>query len=316
MIFRFIRAAFAAALFSFLSPSVVYGGEISVLSYNLWNYFVEGDYSKRVKPVDSRDAVAAAIAKSGADIVLVSEIGGANSMDDLKRRLSEHGAEYPFSTFMHGSDLTRALGVFAKFAPVEVQKLDPAYLLRPKKAPKSSKPNRVPVQRGFLHLVFERDGYRLHIVLAHLKSRIYHSVYSHSDMRRYEARLLRGVVSDILKKDPAANILVAGDFNDTKDSGAIAAIRGDTLKESMKLVDLRPLDADGCCWTHWWKREDSYGRIDYAFASPKLLPEIEKDKNRIVQMPFSWLKASDHRPIEVFIDTDLEKTQAKKPVSH
>jgi endonuclease/exonuclease/phosphatase family metal-dependent hydrolase len=126
-------------------------------------------------------------------------------------------------------------------------------------------------------------------------------------MRRYEARLLRKVISGIMKKEPGANVLVMGDMNDTFDSGAVAAVRGDALKEPMRLVDLRPVDSDGCCWTHWWRAQDSYGRIDYAFASKGLLPEIERGKNRIVHIPFSWLKASDHRPLEVFIDTDLEK---------
>ena len=125
-------------------------------------------------------------------------------------------------------------------------------------------------------------------------------------MRRYEARLLRGVVTGIMKKEPNANILVMGDLNDTRNSGPIAVIRGDKVKEELKLVDLRPKDSEGCCWTHWWRREDSYGRIDYAFVSKGLLPEIESGRNRIVHTPSFWLKASDHRPIEVFIDTKLE----------
>lgn len=283
-------------------------GEISVLSYNLWNYFVEGDYNKTLKPIGSKDAVADTIAQSGADIVLVSEVGGANSLADLKDRLAKRGSKYVFSASMFGSDPTRALGVLSKFAPVEVHRIDNlTYNLKPKRSSKDSKPHKLHVQRGFFHLVFERDGYRLHIVLAHLKARVSNPVYSSSDMRRDEARLLRQIVSGIMKKEPGANVLVMGDMNDTFDSGAISAVRGDGLKDSMRLVDLRPVDSDGCCWTHWWRRQDSYGRIDYAFVSKGLLPEVETAKNRIVHIPFSWLKASDHRPLEVFIDTDLEK---------
>ena len=301
------RGAITALLFALFHFSACCG-EISVLSYNLWNYFVEGDYNKTLKPVESRDAVADAISKSGADIVLVSEVGGANSIADLKKRLAKRGAKYVFTASMFGSDPTRALGVLSKFPPVESYRLDNlTYNLRPRKAPKSSKPHKLHVQRGFFHLVFEKDGYRLHIVLAHLKARVRNPVYSSSDMRRDEARLLRKIVSGIMGEESGANVLVMGDLNDTRDSGAIAAVRGDDLKESMRLVDLRPLDSDGCCWTHWWKRQDSYGRIDYAFASKGLMPEIEAEKNRIVHIPFSWLKASDHRPVEIFINTDLEK---------
>lgn len=281
--------------------------DITVVSYNLWNYFLKSDFGRHPKSEESKNAVADTIAKANPDIVLVSEIGGKEAMADLLGRLRQRGLEYPFSIVMHGSDPTRALGAFAKFKPVEIHKLNTlTYNLRSKKAPKSAKPDKVRVQRGFLHLVFVKKGYRLHIISAHLKARLYNRYYSHSDMRRNEARLLRSVVGEIMRKEPESNILVTGDFNDTRDSGTIATIRGDYGKKSLALVDLRPLDADGCCWTHWWRREDSYGRIDYAFASKTLVPEVLKEQVRITHIPAIWLKASDHRPLKIVIDTSLE----------
>ncbi len=309
MICRHLRVGFLAlALVSPWVVSTLDADEITVVSYNLWNYFIDNDAGRTPKPESSRDAVADTIAKANPDIVIVSEIGGEEAMADLLGRLRKRGVEYPFSIVMSAADSTRRLGAFAKFKPVEVRQLNTlTYNLKAKKASKYSKPDKVPVLRGFLHLVFVKQKYKLHVIAAHLKARLYNPHYSHSDMRRNEARLLRRIVIGIMSKQPNSNILVVGDLNDTRDSGTIATVRGDYGKKSLALVDLRPLDTDGCCWTHWWRRQDSYGRIDYAFVSKALLPEILRDKTRITHIPAIWLKASDHRPLRIVIDTSLER---------
>ena len=81
-------------------------------------------------------------------------------------------------------------------------------------------------------------------------------------------------------------------------------LRDDKKTPEKRLYDLRPADQSGLFWTHWWNRNDVYSRIDYAFASYALVPEIIRDKTKIVHLPEFWIFASDHRPILITLRTD------------
>ena len=289
----------ALCLFFFSHASFSTDGEISVMSYNLWNYFVRNGKHIKKKNEFSKEALVKTILSVSPDVLMFSELGGEKALADLMEHLKKAGGEYKFGRVMYGADKTRCLGVISKFPPLKIDEItDRFYQLRPKfnkKAPLES----VPIQRGFLYVVFQRNGYNLHVIEAHLKARLFHYRYNQTDMRRSEARQLRHVVDDILKSDPKANILVVGDFNDVYSSSSIAAIRGDHKK--LKLIDLKPKDKRNSTWTHWWKQEDEYGRIDYAFVTPGLLPEINRKKCRVVHLPDYWLYASDHRPLFIVV---------------
>ena len=281
---------------------------LKVVSFNVWNYFVKGERSSPVKDEKSRDAVASTIEVADPDIVILSEIGGQKSIKDLAERLKRDGIDYKYVDVMHGSDSWRYLGVLSKLKPVEVEKkTDLTYKIHPKKLPPGAMDN-VPVQRGFLHIIFQKDDYKLHIVGVHLKARLFNSRYNQTDMRRFEARLLRYFINDILKKEPEANLLVVGDFNDTFSSDPLTTIRGDKLKnESKKLTDLKLQDRWHNSWTHWWHSEDSYSRIDYSLASQGLIKEINFDKSKIIHIPSLWLIASDHRALLTVITAKDKK---------
>ena len=297
---------FVICLNLFLSAKLSAGDKtISVLSFNAWNYFVKGEKSSPVKNEVSRNAVAETIASADPDIIMLSEIGGLKSIQDLSERLHKLGLNYTYIDVMHGADSWRYLGILAKFAPIEVDKQkNLTYKLRPKNMPAGSV-DTIAVQRGFFHLIFKKDDYKLHIVSAHLKAKLFHPRYNHTDMRRSEARLLRYLVNDILKKDPNANLLVVGDLNDSYLSNPLQLLRGDTLKEdSKKLIDLKLRDKWENSWTHWWHSEDSYSRIDYALVSCGLLKEVDLKRSKIIHIPKLWLEASDHRPLMTVIKAE------------
>jgi len=276
---------------------------ISVMSFNVWNYFVKGEKSSPVKSEYSRNAVAATIASADPDIIMLSEIGGKKSIKDLSERLRKLGLYYKYSDVMHGADSWRYLGILAKFAPIKIDKQSNlTYKIHPKKLP-SGTLDTVAVQRGFFHLIFQKGDYKLHIISAHLKAKLFHPRYNQTDMRRLEARLLRYLVDDLLKKDPNINLLVVGDLNDSYISNPLKVLRGDTFKNGdKKLTDLKFYDRWHNSWTHWWNVEDSYSRIDYALASRELVKEIDLKKSRIVHIPKLWPVASDHRPIMTVIN--------------
>jgi endonuclease/exonuclease/phosphatase family metal-dependent hydrolase len=164
------------------------------------------------------------------------------------------------------------------------------------------------VSRGFLEVDLKINAdYTLTLLTAHLKSKRAVPHADEADMRLEEARLLREKVEDRLKADPNANIIVLGDFNDTKDSPAIKALEG---RGRTKLVDTRPAEPNGdntpaakpsydppsITWTYFYGVEDSYSRVDYIMISPGLATEWMPKQTRVLAVP-NWGLASDHRPI-------------------
>ena len=61
-------------------------------------------------------------------------------------------------------------------------------------------------------------------------------------MRLEEAKLLRETIDARLAANPEANLVVLGDFNDTKDSASTKAVIG---RGKLKLVDTRPAERNG-----------------------------------------------------------------------
>ena len=274
------------------------------MTYNLCNYFVATETGKP-KSDDSKKALIGMIKTANPDILFIVELGGEKSLEDLMENLKSAGCgDYIFSDEMTGEDESRHIGIISKYKPVKVDKKENLFYRIKPKGKETGYAEKVFVQRGFMHLVFEfEDNYRLHVVGAHLKSRLNHPRYIQTDMRRYEARLLRYLVNDIQEKEKDANILVVGDFNDIYSSDPLITIRAPEKTFKNRLYDLRPLDSSGLPWTHWWHSEDIYGRIDYAMASASLLPEINFDRTKVVNLRDYWMFASDHRPVFVTINT-------------
>ncbi len=269
--------------------------EIRVAVYNVENYFIaEGEHRRKLKAEPDIQALLRMVVAADADVLMLCEVGGAESLADLAARLRAAGHPYPYTEYFGHGDSVIGLGMLARLRPAAVlPRGDLAYSIRPKREflPLET----VPVQRGFLHAVFDADGYRLHVVMAHLKSRIFHPRYHQTDMRRYEARLLRHYADEILRAEPEANLLVMGDFNDTADSDPLTILRAASRPSGQRLYDLRPADPMGLFWTHWWHQQDIYGRIDYLLASHAVLPEIVPEGTRIVHLADAWMAASDHR---------------------
>ena len=103
-------------------------------------------------------------------------------------------------------------------------------------------------------------------------------------MRRHEAVLLREHVENILESAPQTNLLLYGDFNDTKNEQPIKVIQG-RFGDKNYLRDLWLQDADGYRFTYYWSFADSYDRIDFAFINDGLWPEVETKKSFLAKRP-------------------------------
>lgn len=261
---------------------------IRVMVYNVYNFMPLS--TTQIKTPESRDAVAEIIHRTGPEILVLVEMGGDEAVQEIRDLLKTKGTDYPFATVVHAYDKVRNLAVLSKFSPVETK--------HDESSSYNLKGQRIRVRRGFAHCVFKwENGYALHLLGAHLKSKHFDRL-GQTDMRRYEARLLRYRFNDIIKEDPDANVLVVGDMNDTPDSSPISTLCGRRYKQERQLFDLRPVDQHNMAWTYLWDAADSYTRIDYALVSYPLLPEIALEATSI---PFfaDWYIASDHRPIIV-----------------
>lgn len=263
-------------------------GEFSVMTYNLWRFSYEDrdrDGQKdNFKPDDQIEALVGVIRRAHPDVLAVQEMGDADSFAILENRLKKAGLDYPHTEHFTLPDATVGLGVLSRFPIVARNPItNETYTIGSEE---------LPVQRGFLNVDIEvNKAYRFRLLVAHLKSKLYHPL-GHTEMRRNEARLLNKHVRRMLNANPELNLVVVGDMNDNITSAAVRELIG----APPYLVDLRPSDHVGDIWSHFWEFQETYERIDYIFVSEAMLPEVVADKCHVVRDPAGH-QASDHRPV-------------------
>ncbi len=265
-------------------------GEFTVMTFNLHQYALaapEGAAdSLAAKPSEETAAIVEAIRQVAPDILAVQEMGDPRAWDNFKLRLREAGLDYfNDEEYLRQDPADLNLALLSRF-PIanRMAHTDDAYTIGP---------TRFPVRRGFIEVDLEvAPAYRLHLIVAHLKSKLFHE-YGQAEMRRNEARLLNNHVRAALKDNPDINLLVLGDLNDDPSSRPLREIV--QYQDETILHDLRPEDATGAAWTYRGA-DDVHQRLDYLLASQGLLPEFIPAKSYVVNFP-SLAMASDHRPI-------------------
>ena len=273
-------------------------GEVRVVAYNVMNWLrmerrVGGELAADApKPEGEREGVVRIVAGQAPDVLGVCEIGTEDDVTDLQRRLGDAGVRLTHRLVHQGADPTRRLALLSRFPIVANHSVgDLAYTI-------GGRTHRC--QRGILDATLQvTPSYRLRVIGVHLKSRREVEEADQAVMRRHEAVLLREHVERVLEAEPEVNLLVYGDFNDTKNEQPIKVIQG-RFGEKHYLRDLWLQDADGHRFTYYWNVADSYDRIDYAFVSDGLWPEVEAERSCIAK-DADWLKASDHRPLVVVV---------------
>ena len=85
-----------------------------------------------------------------------------------------------------------------------------------------------------------------------------------------EAEAVRDVVLARYPDPAQGRFLICGDWNDTRNSKPVRAL---TKRGDRELgVILPAADPRGETWTHFYRKEDTYSRIDYFLVSPALQP--------------------------------------------
>jgi endonuclease/exonuclease/phosphatase family metal-dependent hydrolase len=292
-----VRLASVAALI-FCSPPVR-GESFRVATYNVENYLDTPTQTRSAKSAVARAKVRDSILAIQPDVLALQEIGTADALLELRASLKEGGLDLPHWELVSGHDTNVHIAVLSRFPfTARRSQTNENFLLGGR---------RFRVSRGFGEVdVQVTTNYTFTLITAHLKSKRIVPQADETELRLEEAKLLREKIDARFTANPDVNLIVLGDFNDTKDSASTKAVIG---KGRHKLVDTRPAERAGgdspsgdsaserkVTWTHFYPKEDSYSRIDYILLSPGMAHEWLPNESFVLALP-NWGVASDHRPV-------------------
>ena len=278
------------------------------MTYNVENYLLAPTTTRKAKEPESRAKVVESIVAGRPDILALQEIGDLAALKELQARLRDRGLDLGNAELVQGWDTNIVVALLSRY-PIAQRRphTNESFLLNGR---------RWHMSRGVGEVdVAVTPRYGVTVFVAHLKSRRAIGAASEADIREHEAELLRTLVEARLAAQPSANVVVCGDFNDTRDTPALRTLVG---RRAPRLFDLRPVEPNGdqaasanpryeprrVTWTHYYGREDTYSRIDYLLVSPGLKREWCPEASQVVAIP-DWGVASDHRPVVAeFLATD------------
>jgi endonuclease/exonuclease/phosphatase family metal-dependent hydrolase len=296
--YRHFRLCLMTLLFSHLALNAE---TFRVAAYNVENYLDQPTESRRYpKSAEAKAKIRESILAIKPDVIAFEEMGTTNALLELRDSLKAAGLDLPYWGHVNGFDTNIHVAVLSKFPFIARRShTNDNYLLSGR---------RYEVSRGFSEVdVQVNPNYSFTLLGAHLKSKRPVPDGDEAEMRLEEAKLLREKVDAILKANPNANLIVVGDFNNTKNSPSTKAVIG---SGKFKLVDTRPAERNGdnapnpaarfdpinVTWTYYYGVEDSYSRIDYILLSPSMAREWVKEETYIPTIP-NWGIGSDHRPL-------------------
>lgn len=269
--------------------------ELGIATYNLNNYLIMNRYfedqwrPEYPKPEREKAVIRKVILQTQPDILALQEIGTIEFLKELRADLVQKGLDYPYVAHLDGPDSERHLALLSKLAPEEVVKhtdLDFKYF-----------DGRERVKRGMLEVSFKQaNGLIFKLFVVHLKSKYTNDKRDpNSSMRRTrEAEACRNRIIERSFDLGVDRFLIAGDFNDHPDSGALRRFnhRGD-----LEIGTLVPAaDSRGEVWTYFYERWGQYSLVDGFVVSAEMLPLIEGGRGEIVDSP-GVLDGSDHRMV-------------------
>ncbi len=272
---------------------------LTVATYNIENYgpadrLTDAGFRKDYpKPEAEKQALRRVIRALDADVLVLQEMGAQPYLDELRRDLKSEGLDYPHATLATAADADRHVALLSKRALRDVKTYDALEF------PYFGGKERV--KRGLLEVTLATAAGDVTLFAVHLKSRFTERTDDPmSAIRRAgEATAIRDVV---LKRFPApgsARFVILGDCNDGKTSRALAHLeaRGQT---TIALL-LPAADSRGEAWSHAYRKEESYSRVDQILVSPGLLGAVRGGAAKIYDGD-GVREASDHRPVIATLD--------------
>jgi endonuclease/exonuclease/phosphatase family metal-dependent hydrolase len=277
---------------------------ITIAAFNVENYtladrMVDGVYrSAYPKPQTEKAAVRQVVAAINPDILAVEEMGGPPYLQEFQRELRRVGQNFPHAVVLEAADADRHVAILSKVPFKEVK--------RHAKIPITYFGRTDVVKRGVLEVIFATNEGDVSVFVLHLKSK---RTDQKDDpeaalQRAAEAEAVRDLVLSRYPDPAKGKFIVCGDWNDTRGTRPIRALqkRGDTVIGEL----VAATDSHGQVWTHYYRREDTYSRIDYLMVSPELKPFVEGGRGNVHDGPGA-LQGSDHRPVYLTLKLEPAK---------
>jgi len=294
-----------------LATVVLRAETLTIATYNVENYVAAGrrvdDVYRRAypKPEAAKQALRAVIRGLNADVLALQEMGPAPYLQELQRDLRSEGLDYPHAALAEAVDADRHVALLSRrpFRRVQAQAdLGFTYFN-----------GRERVKRGVLEAALAAGNGEVTLFVVHLRSRFTDRADdpNAARCRAGEAGAIRDFVLRRFPDPAAARFLILGDCNDTKDSKPLRLLmrRGRTVIAEL----LAAADARGETWTHTYRREETYLRVDHILVSPGLAAAVAGGRAQIYDGP-GGREASDHRPVVVRLEMD--KIAPVAPAGH
>jgi len=272
---------------------------LTVATYNVENYVaagrrVDGIYRPAYpKPEAAKQALRAVIRGLDADLVALQEMGPAGYLEELQRDLRAEGADYPYTALAEAGDPERHLAVLSRrpFRRVRTETgLEFPY-----------RGGRERVKRGLLEVAVAAGGGEITVFVVHLRSRFTERVDDPASAacRAGEAGAIRDQVLRRFPDPAVARFMILGDCNDTPGARPLRLL---TRRGRVVISGLLPAaDPRGETWTHVYRKEETYTRVDHILVSPGLQTAVAGGRARIYDDP-AVSAASDHRPVVVRLE--------------
>lgn len=272
---------------------------LTLATYNVENYgsanrMTEAGYRQDYpKPEAQKQALRAVIRGLNADVLVLQEMGGPSHLDELRRDLRAEGFDYPHAALASAADEARRLAILSRRPLASV--VTHADLHFKYFGAQET------VKRGLLEATIATAAGDVVLFALHLKSRFTERPDDPlSALRRAgEATAIRDRILQRFPTPGTARFVVLGDCNDSRTSRPLALLQKRGRTEIATL--LTGADSRGEVWSHAFRREETYSRVDQILVSPGLLPAVRDGAARIYDGP-GVREASDHRPVFVVLD--------------
>ena len=300
---RLLRKAFSLWVWCSLTGILVASGEAEtfrVATFNVENYVAEGTATRSPKSAEAKAKVRESIRALKPDVIALQEMGNVAALQELRQALKTEGLDLSYWEHITGHDTNVHVAVLSRYPfTARRPRTNETFLLGGR---------RFRVSRGFAEVDIQvNPNYAFTLLAAHLKSKRVVAEADEAELRFEEAKLLRERIDAALNANAQTNLVVLGDFNDNKDSASVKVLVG---RGRGKLIDSRPAERNGnsnqgvkaaweprqVSWTHYYEKEDAFGRLDYILLSPGLAREWIPEESYVLAEA-DWGLASDHRPI-------------------
>ena len=252
---------------------------LTIATYNIENYVVanrmtgEGYRKDYPKPEAEKRALRAVIRALHADVLMLQEMG-----------------PRPFVALAEAADADRHIAVLSRRPLIGVKThtdLEFKYFSTAET-----------VKRGLLEATIATSGGDLTLFGVHLKSRLTDRDDDPlSAIRRTaEATAVRDRVLRRFPDPATARFVILGDCNDVKVSKPLDRLRA---RGKTAIAELLPAaDSRGEVWTHLYRHDETYSRLDHILVAPGLKAAVRGGAATIFDSEETRL-ASDHRPVMV-----------------